>query len=159
MTDFVRLQIHRLPNQKPGCEAAEKAMDEYDALGMGEFLKQSSFGEPSQYWVVRDGIRYPSKAIYGVAFQYVPGGSARTHDEVSGTEARLHLAKLGFDIFNASVAEFTIEAAEAELTRHFGQPIKEVQYIAAWQLNDGRQIAIERRIAARVGTPNNAQPA
>ena len=132
---------------KPHREAVEKAMDECDALGMDEFLNQYGFGEPSQYWVIRDGARYPSKAIYGVAFQYVSGGSARTHDKVSGTEARQHLASLGFEIFDNSAGEFTVEAAEAELTRRFGNPIKQVQYIAAWQLKDGRQIAIERNRA------------
>lgn len=132
---------------KPDREAVEKAMDEYDSLGMNEFLNQYGFGKPSQYWVVRDSVQYPSKAIYGVAFQYVPGGSAQTRENISGTEARLRLADLGFEIFDSSAGQFTVDSAEAELTRRFGDPIKQVQYIAAWQLEDGRQIAVERNRA------------
>ena len=143
-----RSAANSLPAEsKPDREAIEKAMDEFDALGMDEFLNQYGFGEPSQYWVIRDGARYPAKAIYGVAFQYVTGGSARTHDKVSGTEARQHLAGLGFEILDGSAGKFTVEAAEAEMTRRFGNPIKQAQYISAWQLQDGRQIAVERNRA------------
>jgi hypothetical protein len=139
-----RSSLSEVPTeQKPDRVAVEKTMDECDALGTQEFLNQYGFGEPSQYWVIRDDARYPSKAIYSVAFQYLPGGSPRSQGKVGGTEARQHLAKLGFKIVDAS-AGFTIDMVEAELTRRFGKPIKQVQYIAAWQLRDGRQIAIDR---------------
>lgn len=42
------------------------------------------------------------------------------------------------------ISDFSVSSVEAELTRRFGPPLKQVQYISAWQLADGRQIALER---------------
>ena len=44
------------------------AMDEADELGRDAFLSKYGFGRARSYFVVRDGARYDSKAIYGVAY-------------------------------------------------------------------------------------------
>lgn len=97
----------RLP--LPTREAIERAMYEYDALGFDEFMRAYKFGTSITNWVLRDGKRYPSKAIVGVAHQYMPGGAPLDNEQFSGTDARQHLADLGFEI----------EGEPAQTTRRF----------------------------------------
>jgi hypothetical protein len=79
-------------------EAVEKAMDEYDALGFDEFMSAYNFGTSMTHWVVRGGGRYPSKAIVGVAHQYMPGGAPLDNEQFSGSDARRQLQALGYEI-------------------------------------------------------------
>ena len=54
--------------RRPDIQAVNNAMDEYDALGFDVFMEAYNFGSSISYWVVRNGKRYPSKAIFGVAY-------------------------------------------------------------------------------------------
>ena len=45
-------------------------MAEHDRLGPSEFLRRHGYGDPSRYWILHNGRRYPSKAILGVAWYY-----------------------------------------------------------------------------------------
>lgn len=79
-------------------EAVEKAMDEYDALGFEEFLSVYNFGASITHWAVRGGRRYPSKAIVGVAYQYLSGGAPLDNEQLRGSDARRQLQGLGYTI-------------------------------------------------------------
>jgi 5-methylcytosine-specific restriction enzyme B len=62
-------------------------------------------------------------------------------------------------VFDLAAEVFTVPAVEAELSRRFGQPIKDVQYIRAWRLRDGREIALERdRAPAQLWTEADVSP-
>lgn len=89
---------------KPNAEAVNKAIDECAALGLDAFLDNYGFGKDIDYWVLRDGERYPSKAVFGVAHQFMPGGAPLDGKSCQGTEARLHLEKLGFEIVKGAGA-------------------------------------------------------
>lgn len=82
----------------PSREAIESAMDEYDALGFDEFMSAYNFGTSITNWVLRSGNPYPSKAIVGVAHQYMPGGTPLDSEQFSGSDARRHLQELGYEI-------------------------------------------------------------
>jgi 5-methylcytosine-specific restriction enzyme A len=49
-------------------EAVFTAMDEFDRLGSQGFLEKYGFGPAKTYFALRDGKRYDSKAIFGVAY-------------------------------------------------------------------------------------------
>ncbi len=85
-------------SQRPDLAAVNKAMDECDALGVDAFLRSHGFDPAITYWAVRDGKQYPSKAIFGVAYGFMPGGEALGPRDCNGTDARKHLEKLGFEI-------------------------------------------------------------
>ena len=50
--------------------AVQTALNEYDQVGADAFLAKYGFGPARSYFVVRDGKRYDSKAIVGVAYGY-----------------------------------------------------------------------------------------
>ena len=81
-------------------EAVRQAIAEFDRLGRESFLSTYGFGEAREYFLVHNGQAYDSKAIAGVAHQYLPGQGALTSDEFSGGEnaAAGRLRELGFDI-------------------------------------------------------------
>ena len=88
-------------------EAIHASMDECDDLGSSTFLAQYGFGQPRDYWVLRDAARYPAKAIVGVAYKFVGDGQVRRSSEFSGgvgpTGAATLLRRLGFEVVgNAS---------------------------------------------------------
>jgi hypothetical protein len=83
-------------------EAVEKAMDEYDALGFEEFMSAYNFGTSLSHWAVRGDRRYPSKAIVGVAHQYLSSGAPLGNEQFSGSDARRELQRLGYFIEAAS---------------------------------------------------------
>lgn len=83
---------------KPDVPAVNQAIDECIAVELEIFLATYGFAKDIEYWVVRDGGRYPSKAVYGVAHQFMPGGAPLDSKNCDGTTARLHLEKLGFEI-------------------------------------------------------------
>lgn len=89
---------------KPDVEAVNKAIGECEALGQDAFLGNYGFGKDIDYWVLRAGERYPSKAIFGVAHQFMPGGAPLDGKSCNGTEARLHLEKLAFEIVKGAGA-------------------------------------------------------
>lgn len=83
---------------RPDADAVNKAIDECAAIGVDIFLETYGFGKSIDYWVLRDGKRYPSKAIFGVAHQYMPDGAPLDGANSNGTTARKYLDKLGFEI-------------------------------------------------------------
>lgn len=83
---------------KPDVAAVNKAIDECAAVGVDLFLNTYGFGKDIDYWVVREGERYPSKAVFGVAHQFMPGGAPLDGKNSDGTTARVYLQKLGFEI-------------------------------------------------------------
>ena len=82
-------------------EGINRAMDECDELGREVFLKRHGFGRSRGYFVIRDGRRYDSKAIVGVAHGYDhPNLGPLESRRFSGgnlTVAR-HLEFLGFEV-------------------------------------------------------------
>ena len=71
-------------------EAVVRALDEYDRLGGERFLAQYGYGRAKEYFVERDGRRYDSKAIAGVAHGYAhPSGRPLLNSDFSGGEAQV----------------------------------------------------------------------
>ena len=81
--------------------AVEAAMAEYDAIGAADFLAKYGFGEARRYWLIREGKRYPSKAIAGVAHQFIGEQSAGLKGaNFTGGDASVarRLRQLGFEV-------------------------------------------------------------
>ena len=79
--------------------AVTRAVDEFDAIGRGQFLKKYGFGPARRYFLLRDGRRYDSKAIVGAAHGYEHGRPLSSAD-FSGGEATVMtlLESLGFEV-------------------------------------------------------------
>ncbi len=92
---------------RPDAGAVHKAMDECATIGLEPFLESYGFGKVStiDYWVIRDGTRFPSKAIFGAAHQFMPNGSPLDGKSCDGTTAREHLAKLGFEVVKGAAGQ------------------------------------------------------
>ena len=80
--------------------AVKSALDEFDALGSDAFLAKYGFADAKRYWLVRDGKRYPSKAIAGVAHRYIDGQPILGSSTFTGGDASVgkKLDQLGFTI-------------------------------------------------------------
>jgi len=81
-------------------ETVRQSIAEFDRLGRDAFLSTYGFGKARGYFLMHKGQPYDSKAIAGVAHQYLPGQRALTADKFSGGEndAAGRLRDLGFDI-------------------------------------------------------------
>lgn len=90
---------------KPDVLAVNKAIDECATVGIDLFLNTYGFGKDIDYWVLRDGTKFPSKAVFGVAHQFMPGGAPIDSKNCNGTSARLHLEKLGFEVVKGDTAK------------------------------------------------------
>ncbi|WP_454692362.1 AAA family ATPase [Achromobacter aloeverae] len=99
--NFREGRSRRTASGRPDVEAIRKAMAEYDDMGHAAFCEAYDFGPQVELWIAHGGNRYPSKAIYGVAYQYVEGGVALTQADVRGKDARRHLIEMGFQIVDA----------------------------------------------------------
>lgn len=80
--------------------AVEDAISEADALGQDAFLAKYGFAGAKRYWLVLNGVRYPSKAIAGVAHKYVAGVPLVGSSKFSGGERSVvkKLRQLGFEV-------------------------------------------------------------
>lgn len=80
-------------------QSVRQAVAEYDRLGQHAFLSTYGFGKARGYVLIHNGQPYDSKAIAGVAHQYLPGRVALKAEEFSGGEnaAAGRLRDLGFD--------------------------------------------------------------
>ena len=82
-------------------DGVERALAEFDRLDRDAFLAKHGFGKARGYVLMRDGRRYDSKAIVGVAHGYDRPdlGPLRSQDFTGGeaTVARL-LESLGFEV-------------------------------------------------------------
>lgn len=84
------------------------AIAEYDRLGATEFFAEHGFGPSRTYELVRDGRRYPHKAILGAAYELATGRRLASGDFEGGKSGAVSvLGKLGF----------TIEPRQAEAQR------------------------------------------
>lgn len=81
-------------------ESVRQAIAEFDRVGRSSFLRTYGFGRARGYFLIHNGQPYDSKAIAGVAHQYLLGHVALTNDEFSGGEeaAAGKLRELGFEI-------------------------------------------------------------
>lgn len=81
--------------------SVEAAIAEYDAIGGTEFLAKYGFGKAKRYWLIRNGRRYPSKAIAGVAHRYI-GEQSTALEAADFTGGEVSVAKklrqLGFEV-------------------------------------------------------------
>jgi hypothetical protein len=91
------MQLSRLSSAK----AIRQAVAEYDRLGRAEFLSKYGFRPSTRYFLVIEGKRYDSKAIFGAAwgYQYPKTGplSARHFSGGQSTVAK-RLDELGFKV-------------------------------------------------------------
>ena len=80
--------------------AVEAALAEYDAMGRDAFLAKYGYGDAKRYWIIRNGKRYPSKAIAGAAHKYVEGQTSALRAPEFGGDATVvrKLRKLGFEL-------------------------------------------------------------
>ena len=67
-------------------EAVRQAIAEFDSLGRDSFLNTYGFGKARGYFLVHNGQAYDSKAIAGIAHQYLPRHVLLTPDAFSGGE-------------------------------------------------------------------------
>lgn len=82
-------------------DGVERAIAEFDRLGRDEFLAQFGFGRARGYFLIRQGRRYDSKALVGVAHGYDrPDLGALLPQDFSGGEATVAraLEALGFRV-------------------------------------------------------------
>ena len=81
-------------------ESVRQAIAEFDRVGRDSFLNTYGFGRARGYFLIHSGHPYDSKAIAGVAHQYLPGHVVLKNDEFSGGEdaAAGKLRELGFEI-------------------------------------------------------------
>ncbi|MFD6197009.1 HNH endonuclease [Mycobacteriaceae bacterium NPDC060252] len=80
--------------------AVNAAIDEYDEIGSDAFRMKYGFGPAKDYFVIRDGKAYDSKAIAGAAHGYLPEHHPLGANEFSGGEATVvrRLRRLGFRV-------------------------------------------------------------
>jgi 5-methylcytosine-specific restriction endonuclease McrA len=79
--------------------AVERAILECDRLGRDQFLRKYGFGKAREYFLIRNGRNYDSKAIVGVALGYqFPTAGALTASDFAGGEQTVWrvLTRLGF---------------------------------------------------------------
>ena len=82
-------------------DAVLRALAECNQLGEEAFLTKYGYGPALEYFVVHEGRQYPSKAIFGVAHQFVePAARAMRNDEFKGGEVKVArpLRALGFEV-------------------------------------------------------------
>ncbi|MEZ0385232.1 HNH endonuclease [Mycobacterium sp. pW045] len=81
-------------------DAVNAALDEYDQLGGDAFRAKYGYGSAKDYFVVRDGKSYDSKAIAGAAHGYLPGRTPLLADTFTGGKATVvrRLRLLGFHV-------------------------------------------------------------
>lgn len=132
-------------------DAVLAAMDDCDALGLDAFLESYAFSLPKKYWVLRQNssVRYPAKAIVGVAHGFMPEGQCLTKDSFSGgngdQQANGVLRRLGFEVIEVGDAD--IEAAQVDFENGpywfvgaaFGRKLDQQERFirdGIWEIND-----------------------
>lgn len=130
--NFREGRSRRTMSDGPDKQAILKAMAEYDAMGHAAFCEAYDFGPGLELWISDHGRKYPSKAIYGVAHQYIEGGVALTHTDVRGKEARRHLKAMGFEIVDQSRIGTDELVADELVGNHFSRrrpsPLNQILY-------------------------------
>src|SRR5215471_18928286 len=69
-------------------DAVLNALEEYDRIGQGPFLRKYGFGRARSYFIVQGGRSYDSKAVVGAAhgYQYPERGPLRAADFSGGDD-------------------------------------------------------------------------
>lgn len=76
-----------------------RAVEEYERLGPDAFFTAHGFGPSRSYELVRDGRRYPHKAILGTAYEFATGQRLSPSDFEGGKSGAVRvLEKMGFDV-------------------------------------------------------------
>jgi hypothetical protein len=74
-------------------------MHKYDRLGPERFFSEHGFAPTTTYELVRDGRRYPPKAILGTAYELATGRRVASSDFEGGKSGAVKiLGNLGFRI-------------------------------------------------------------
>lgn len=141
--------------------AVEAAMDEYDALKAEGFRTKYGFGKAKNWFVVRNGKLYDSKAIAGVAVgKQHPDRGPLTSTDFSGGEASVKrvLEGLGFTVWSSDpTAPFRSEEALEQVRAAWGPEQSIVKYIAVWRTVSGRALALQlEQESVRVWTETEA---
>jgi len=100
-------------------QAVEAALDEFDQIGRDTFLQKYKFAPAHRYFIIRNGKRYDSKAIYGVAYgiQFPEEAAVSANDFSGGKYAvQTPLEALGFEF----VEEHPSEKIATELKKEKG---------------------------------------
>jgi hypothetical protein len=80
-------------------EDVVRAIEEYDQLGPERFFSAHGFAPTTTYDLVRDGRRYPPKAILGTAYEFATGDRLASGDFEGGKSGAVTvLGKLGFTV-------------------------------------------------------------
>ncbi|WP_406851790.1 DUF3578 domain-containing protein [Brevundimonas sp. BH3] len=127
--------------------AVEAAMDEYEALGGEAFRAKYGFGKAKNWFVIRAGKLYDSKAIAGVAVgkQHPDRGPLSSNDFSGGeTSVKRILEGLGFTVWSSdATAPFRSEEALAQVRTAWGPEQSLVKYLAVWRTPSGRELALQ----------------
>lgn len=127
--------------------AVEAAMDEYDTLGAEAFRTKYGFGKAKNWFVVRGGKLYDSKAIAGVAVgKQHPDRGPLTSNDFTGGEGTVKrvLEALGFTVWSSdATAPFRSEEALAHVRAAWGAEQALVKYMAVWRTPSGRELALQ----------------
>lgn len=76
-----------------------RAIQDYDRLGPEAFFAAHGFAPTTTYDLVRDGRRYPPKAILGTAYEFATGQRLGSGDFEGGKSGAVKvLESLGFTI-------------------------------------------------------------
>jgi len=76
-----------------------RAIGEYDRLGPQAFFAAHGFGPTTTYDLLRDGRRYPPKAILGAAYELATGERLASGDFEGGRDGAVAvLGRLGFTV-------------------------------------------------------------
>jgi hypothetical protein len=134
--------------------AVERALEEFDRLGRWAFLNKYGYGEARDYFLVTDGGRYDSKAIFAAAYE-AQHGVAVSRDEISGgkTGAARRLQELGYVIeglddergrrtfatFDSALAQFRIPFENLPTIR---QHLAHFEFASAYIPRSGSYIAM-----------------
>lgn len=147
--------------------AVEAAMDEYEALGGEAFRAKYGFGKAKNWFVVRSGKLYDSKAIAGVAVgkQHPDRGPLTSNDFTGGEHTvKRVLEDLGFTVWSSdATAPFRSEEALAQVRAAWGPEQSLVKYMAVWRTPAGRELALQLeqesvRIWTEIEAPTAAGP-
>ena len=76
-----------------------RATEEYDRIGPEAFFSTHGLAPTTTYDLIRDGRRYPPKAILGTAYEFATGERLHSDDFEGGkTGAVAVLGRLGFNV-------------------------------------------------------------
>jgi hypothetical protein len=104
-------------------ESVRQAIQEYERLGVTDFLSTYGFGRARRLVLVHDGRIYDSKAIVGVAHGYATGTFWRANDLSGGLASVIRtLRRLGFETLDQGEG-VTFDAPDDALKKVVGDAL------------------------------------